>query len=92
MISHGFVCYHAKVIRTQISLTEDQMRRLRQEAQKRGVPIAAVVRDAVDRVVPGSATSRSVAFARALAASGRFDSETGDIAARHDELAGEIDW
>jgi len=56
------------------------------------VPIAAVVRDAVDRVVPGSAASRSVAFARALAATGRFDSQTGDIAARHDELAGEIDW
>jgi post-segregation antitoxin (ccd killing protein) len=80
------------VIRTQISLTEDQMRRLRQEARRRGVPIAAVVRDAVDRVVPGSAASRSVAFARALAATGRFDSQTGDIAARHDELAGEIDW
>jgi len=80
------------VIRTQISLTDDQMRRLRAEARRRGVPIAAVVRDAVDRAVPGGATSRSTAFARALAAAGRFDSGTGDVADRHDELAGEIDW
>jgi hypothetical protein len=80
------------MIRTQISLTEDQMRRLRSEARRRGVPIAAVVRDALDRVVPGGAKHRDEAFSRALAAAGRFDSGTGDIAARHDEIAGEADW
>ena len=78
--------------RTQISLTNDQMRRLRTEAQRRGVPIAAVVRDAVDRVVPGGPNSRQEAFARALAAAGSFNSGTGDVAARHDEIAGEADW
>jgi hypothetical protein len=80
------------VIRTQISLTEDQMRRLRSEARRKGVPIAAIVRDAVDRIVPGGATSHQEAFERALAAAGRFDSGTGDVAARHDEIAGEADW
>lgn len=80
------------MVRTQISLTEDQMRRLRSEARRRGVPIAAVVRDAVDRAVPGGAPSRRAAFERALAAAGRFDSGTGDVAARHDEIAGETDW
>jgi len=68
------------------------MRRLRLEARRRGVPIAAVVRDAVDRVVPGGTTSRHETLERALAAAGRFDSRTGDVAARHDEIAGEIDW
>ncbi len=68
------------------------MRRLRSEARRRGVPIAAVVRDAVDRVVPGSATNRDEAFNRALAAAGRFDSVTGDVAGRHDEITGETDW
>lgn len=68
------------------------MRRLRAEARRRGVPIAAVVRDAVDRVVPGGATGRDEAFRRALATTGRFDSGTGDVAARHDEIAGETDW
>ena len=80
------------MVRTQISVTEDQMRRLRLEARRRGIPIAAVVRDAVDRVVPGGATSRQAAFERALLAVGRFDSGTGDVAARHDEIAGETEW
>ena len=80
------------MIRTQISLTEEQMQRLRAEARRRGVPIAAVVREAVDRVVPADPGSRSAIMDRLLAASGRFRSDTGDISIRHDEIAGEGDW
>jgi hypothetical protein len=80
------------MVRTQISLTDAQMQRLRSEARRRGVPIAAVVRDAVDRMVPGGATDHDEAFSHALATAGRFDSVTGDVAARHDEIAGEADW
>jgi hypothetical protein len=80
------------VIRTQISLTEDQMRRLRAEARRRRVPIAEVVRDAVDRMVPLDPGDRAVRFRRALAAVGRFHSGTGDLSARHDEIAGEGEW
>ncbi len=78
--------------RTQISLTSDQMRRLRAEARRRRVPIAEVVRDAVDRVVPLDPGDRRARFDRALAAVGRFDSGAGDVAARHDEIAGDTDW
>ncbi len=78
--------------RTQISLTSDQMRRLRAEARRRRVPIAAVVRDAVDRVVPIDPGDRRARFERALTAVGRFDSGAGDVAARHDEIAGDTDW
>lgn len=80
------------MIRTQISLTEDQMRRLRTEARRRGVPIAEVVREAVDRAVPQDPGERAARFARALAAAGRFSSGTGDVSARHDEIAGEGEW
>jgi hypothetical protein len=80
------------MIRTQISLTEDQMRRLRAEARRRGVPIAEVVRDAVDRLVPNESDARQIRFKRALAAAGRFHSGSGDLADRHDEIAGEADW
>jgi Ribbon-helix-helix protein, copG family len=80
------------MIRTQISLTEDQMRRLRAEAKRRRVPIAEVVRDAVDRVVPQDPGERRVRLERFLAAAGRFHSGTGDLADRHDELAGDADW
>jgi hypothetical protein len=78
--------------RTQISLTSDQMRRLRAEARRRRVPIAAVVRDAVDRVVPIDPGDRRARFERALSAVGRFDSGSGDVSSRHDEIAGDTRW
>lgn len=80
------------MIRTQISLTEDQMRRLRSEAYRRRIPIAQVVREAVDQLVPDESDERRVKFRRALAAAGRFRSGTGDLARRHDEIAGDADW
>lgn len=80
------------MIRTQVSLTEEQMRRLRAEARRRKVPIAEVVRDAVDRIVPADPGDRRARFERLLGAAGRFHSGSGDLAARHDELAGEGEW
>jgi hypothetical protein len=80
------------MIRTQISLTEDQMRRLRREAKRRGVPIAEVVRDAVDRVVPADPGGRQAKLDRALRSVGRFRSGSGDVSERHDELAGDSRW
>ena len=80
------------MIRTQISLTDDQMRRLRAEARRRKVPIAEVVREAVDRMVPADPGDRRARHDRLLTAAGRFHSGAGDLAARHDELAGEADW
>ena len=78
--------------RTQISLTKDQMRRLRAEARRRKVPIAEVVRDAVDRAVPVDPGDRQERFARLVGAVGRFESGSGDVAARHDEIAGDATW
>ncbi len=88
------------VIRTQISLTGEHMARLRAEAKRRGVSMAAIVREAVDRHLrpdlppDGSPepADRGARFARALGAVGRFDSGTGDLAARRDELAGDGRW
>ena len=80
------------MIRTQISLTEDQMRRLRAEARRRRVAIAEVVREAVDRAVPHESDDRRLRFKRALNVAGRFHSGSGDLAVKHDEIAGEADW
>jgi hypothetical protein len=80
------------VIRTQISLTDEQMRRLRAEANRRRVPIAVIVRDAVDRHVPADPGDREAKFRRLLAIAGTFRSASGDVAERHDEIAGEGDW
>jgi hypothetical protein len=80
------------MIRTQVSLTQEQMRRLREEARRRHVPIAQLVREAVDEAVPPDPGGRRARFRRALAAVGSFDSGTGDVADRHDEIAGETEW
>jgi hypothetical protein len=80
------------MIRTQISLTDEQMRRLRAEARRRKVAIAEVVRDAIDRTIPEDPGDRRARHRRLLAAAGRFHSGSGDLAARHDEIAGETAW
>jgi len=54
------------MIRTQISLTENQMRRLRLEARRRHVSLAAIVRDAVDQVVPAVEFLGELRIGRAL--------------------------
>ncbi len=86
-------CYHGGMIRTQISLTEDQMRRLRRVASERGTSIAALVRDAVDRTVPDEAQDLLERQQRAFALAGAFASGHSDTAERHDDvLAEEPRW
>lgn len=77
------------MIRTQISLTEDQARRLRRVASRRGVSMAAVIRDAIDRVIPASSDEQIQRIDRALALAGKFDSGLSDVSERHDDYLAE---
>lgn len=63
------------MIRTQISLTEEQMSRLRRAASARGVSIAAVIREAVDSSVPDEAADRLARQQRAFALDADFEAE-----------------
>lgn len=69
--------------RTQISLTEAQARRLRRLAQRRRTSMAALIRDAVDRVYPepGGGDDR---WAVAIAGAGGFHSGRADVSVEHD--------
>ncbi|MFV2064895.1 MAG: ribbon-helix-helix protein, CopG family [Chloroflexota bacterium] len=80
------------MIRTQISLTEEQMRRLRREARRRHSSLAAVVRDAVDRVVPDEDQARRERVEELMGAAGVAASGTGSIAREHDEVLAEERW
>ena len=80
------------MIRTQISLTDDQMRRLRLEARRRHVSLAAVVRDAVDQFVPDEDVRRRSRVDALLAAAGSVASGTGTVARDHDAILGEGPW
>jgi hypothetical protein len=81
------------MIRTQISLTEKQMSSLRRVASARGVSIAAVIREAVDRSVPDEAADRLARQERAFGHAASFSSGHRDTSERHDEvLAEEPRW
>jgi hypothetical protein len=75
------------MIRTQISLTEKQMRRLRDAADRRGISMAQVVRDAVEEHLSNDPDDRGRRWDRAIGAAGahRSDTETGTAVSRdHD--------
>jgi hypothetical protein len=76
------------VQRTQISLTEEQSRRLRGLARRKHTSMAALIRDAVDRAYPPPGRADEPR-ARALAAVGGFRSGSSDISAEHDRELGE---
>lgn len=80
------------VIRTQISLTEAQMERLRREARRRHTSIAAIIRDAVDATVTED-SDRLTRQRRAFGLAGAFSSGLSDTSERHDEvLSEETSW
>jgi hypothetical protein len=77
------------VERTQISLTDEQARRLRTLAKRRRTSMAALIREAVDSVYPppGGMDSR---WDAALAAVGGFRSGSADTSSDHDRVLGEV--
>jgi hypothetical protein len=77
------------MVRTQISLTSEQMGRLRRAAARRHTSIAAVIREAVDQVVPDEAADRLERQRRAFAVAGSFSSGPSSTAQRHDEALSE---
>lgn len=80
------------MIRTRVSLTAEQMRRLRREAKRRHMSLAAVVREAVDQVVPDEDRSRSDRIDALMGAAGSAASGTGDVAVRHDDVLADDRW
>lgn len=80
------------MIRTQVSLTPAQMRRLREEARRRNVSIAAVVREAVDRVVPDQDAMRHERMEKLLGLAGTAASGDGTLARDHDEVLAADRW
>ena len=79
----------SSVIRTQISLTQAQMERLKREAARRHTSIAALIRDAVDATVVDEDSDRLALQKRAFGVAGAFSSGRSDTSERHDEILGE---
>jgi hypothetical protein len=75
------------MIRTQIQLTEEQARRLRDEARRSGISMAKIIRQSVDQHLErsGEVSAGVVSRLSALDVAGRFRSGKLDVAERHDD-------
>ena len=74
------------MIRTQIQITETQMRTLKSLSVIRGVSMAELIRNSIDEFVQNvGIVDDAEQRRRALQASGQFSSGHSDIAASHDE-------
>lgn len=71
------------MIRTQISMTDDQAEGLRRLSAIRRRSQAALLRDALDELLAGEQRLAAIDSARAVV--GAFSSGTTDTADRHDE-------
>lgn len=74
------------MIRTQIQLTEEQLRRVKRLSRQRSVSVAEVIRSFVEQGVSAEAPRRDLAYERARALVGRFPDPGGarDLAREHD--------
>jgi hypothetical protein len=78
------------MVRTQIQLTVEQAEKAKRLAAERGVSMAEVFRELIERAPEGD--DRAERFARALAAvgTGRDIEGRTDVSLRHDEYLAEI--
>lgn len=70
------------MVRTQIQLTDEQFRMLKQLSASTGRSMAELIREAVDRLGPVTGVDRR---ARAIAAIGGFRSGSSDVSGSHDD-------
>jgi hypothetical protein len=83
------------VLRTQIQLTEEQARALREMAAREGRSMADLIREGVEAIIRRRRRpDREELERRALEVVGRFSSGLPDVAERHDDYFAESieDW
>ncbi len=79
------------MLRTQVQFTESQYRRLRLQAQRRGVSISQVVRESVDRHLDAESYDAQTLYSRAAEIVGSYDDceNRDDLASNHDSYLDE---
>ena len=78
------------MIRAQVQLTEEQLKRLRRLSSEKNVSLSALVRQGVDILLKtAKEVDRQERWRRALSSVGQFRSGKGDLARRHDDYFAE---
>jgi len=78
------------MIRTQVQLTEDQLKALRRLSAATGRSTAELIRNGIDQYLVGKRiTNAKDRIERALRVAGRFSSGRSDVSAEHDRHLGE---
>ncbi len=75
------------MVRTQIQLTEEQAKALREIAAQRGVSMAELIRESVDHII--EEREQKEKWQKALGVMGRYRSGLSDVAASHDKYLAE---
>lgn len=80
------------MVRTQIQLTENQARRLKQLAASQGRSMADLIRSSVDALLtqPDAGDDDQLKRERAANVIGRFRSGTGDLSTAHDRHLADV--
>lgn len=77
------------MVRTQVQLTEEQVKALRELSRAQDRSMSAIVRDAVDEAIRHRGMSRRERMERALSVIGKYNSGFTDISERHDDYLAE---
>ncbi len=77
------------MIRTQIQLTEEQAKRLREMALESHESIASLIRRAVDQLLLTGKRDRSDLFRIAESVVGKYKTDKDDISVKHDRYLDE---
>lgn len=75
------------MIRTQIQLTEEQSRALKEMAAQQGVSMAGIVRQAIEHILKEGEEAEK--WRRALSIMGRFHGGPADVSTNHDKYLDE---
>ena len=72
------------MVRTQIQLTEDQARMLRDLSLSSRESMAALIRKAIDRFLITGKPHRVALYRQAMSVAGKYSAKQPDIAVQHD--------
>ncbi|MBW2067095.1 MAG: CopG family transcriptional regulator [Deltaproteobacteria bacterium] len=72
------------MVRTQIQLTEEQARKLREISASRRESVASLIRKAIDQFIISGDPDRSLLYRQAESIVGKYEADKGDISINHD--------